>query len=345
VEQNAGMVIALDKGKFDAGFIFNLTRFSIDVRRAPTPYNQFAFHGAQNISTGVFGSYRLRNISFFGEAAREAGAGSGTVLGFLASLHAKFELAMVYRNYSRDFHSFYGNALSENTQLQNEQGVYWGWRYRRDRRFNLGGYIDVFRFPWLGFRRYSPASGYEWMLRAKFQPVAAKSLSLSWKEESKARNTPGTTGLYELGECLRRSLSFLCDFPVGEKIRLRSRVQYSQQEVPGAVTEGWSFAQDLSVSLRKVRLTARHALFDTDHYDNRHYLYENDAWSSYSLPAYAGVGVRNYALIEYKVTRQLTIWVRYARTLMSTDGQIGTGQDLIEGNKKNDVKFQARIKF
>jgi hypothetical protein len=103
--------------------------------------------------------------------------------------------------------------------------------------------------------------------------------------------------------------------------------------------------QDISFSLGKFQFTGRHALFNTDHYDNRQYVYENDAFSSYSLPAYDGVGVRNYALIEYKLTKRLTIWLRYGHTRRKGEGEIATGQDAIEGNTRNDVKFQARLRY
>src|SRR5690606_39299600 len=108
---------------------------------------------------------------------------------------------------------------------------------------------------------------------------------------------------------------------------------------------GWAVVQDVSILLGKLQITARHGLFDTDQSDNRQYVYERDAWSSYSLPAYSGVGVRNYALIEYTLSKRVTIWLRYARTRMSSIAEIGSGQDTIEGNTKNDVKFQACLKF
>jgi hypothetical protein len=35
----------------------------------------------------------------------------------------------LYRNYSRNYHTFYSNAISENSTPQNEQALYWGWKY------------------------------------------------------------------------------------------------------------------------------------------------------------------------------------------------------------------------
>src|SRR5690606_14710701 len=138
------------------------------------------------------------------------------------------------------------------------------------------------------------------------------------------------------------SLNFDCG--VSNEIRFRTRVQYNVQEFADQITEGWVIAQDIGFTHGKFRFSARHSLFDSDHYDNRQYIYESDAWSAYSLPAYAGVGVRNYALIEYKLNKTLTIWLRYARTRAVSGGEMDFEGDVIEGNTKNDVKFQARLK-
>ena len=345
LEQNAGFVVQVDKRQLSAGAIVDMTHFSNPVLRTRNLYNQFAFSGSKNLVTGFFLNYRFHNLSFFNETARSFPGGYGTLTGLLISAQRNLEVALVYRNYTPNFYSFTSNAFSENTQLQNERGVYWGWSYKWNRHLIFSGYVDLFEFPWLSFRRYSPSSGFEWMLRAHYQPSRKTSLRLTYREESKARNTTGITSIYSVEPIIRRNVSFHFDFAPTGSIRMKSRVQYNEQDSPPTTMEGWAFVQDISVSIGRFQLTGRHALFDTDHYDNRHYIYESDAWSAYSLPVYSGVGVRNYALIEFNVTKQLTLWVRYARTLISKGGEIGSGGETIEGKTKNDVKFQARLKF
>lgn len=344
-EQNYGLVVHYRKNRLDAGLIFNAIHFDIPVSREPTPYNQSTFKGSGNLNTGVFMNYHLGNFSFFSEAAKSINGGKGGVAGLLINAHKNFDLSILYRKYDRDFHTFYSNAFSENTQPQNERGLYWGWKYRWNRKYTLTGYTDLFTFPWLSFRRYAPSGGYEWLLRGNYQPSKKISVYFQVREESKSRNLQEAGNLYQLGEGLKRNLSLNCDYGIGEKVRLKSRMQYSSYSFHGKSTEGFTLLQDISFVTGRFKFTGRHALFDTDNYDNRQYVYEKDAWSAYSLPAYSGMGVRNYALIEYKIHKHLTIWLRYARTRLSGEVEIGSGQDLIAGNTKNDVKFQARIKF
>ena len=89
----------------------------------------------------------------------------------------------------------------------------------------------------------------------------------------------------------------------------------------------------------------RYALFDTDDYDNRQYAYENDVFLAYSMPAYAGIGVRKMIMVEYKLSRHISLWARFANSRYPNEDNIGSGLDAIEGNIKNDVKFQARLTF
>ena len=345
VEQNYGLVAHLAKNKLDAGFIVTYTHFDMPVKRSATLYNQFAFRGSQNLNTGIFFNYRFRNLSFFTEAGRSMSGGTGLVAGVLMSPYPLLDLAIVYRNYGKDFHSFQANAFSENTAPQNERGVYWGWKYRWNRYYSLTGYADLFSFPWLAFRRYAPSSGYEWLLRGNYSPSKQISLFLQVREEAKARNLGEVSSLYRLTEGLRRNVTANCDYAIGGKIRLKSRMQFSSYSLNGKTTEGFALIQDFTFKWRAIKLSARHALFDTDHPDNRQYVYEQDAWLSYALPAYSGVGVRNYALIEYKVHKQVTIWLRFARTRQIEAGKKGIPYDNMGGNTMNDVKFQARFKF
>jgi hypothetical protein len=345
-EQHYGVVFHWNKNALDVGVIASGIHFGIPVRKTPSLHNQYAFTGSKNVNTGIFLNYRAGNVSFFSEAARSFEGGSGGIAGVLMTPDKNLDVAVVYRYYARNFYTFYSNAFSENTQPQNERGVYWGWKYRWSRRYSITGYADLFTFPWLAFRRYSPSSGYEWLLRANYQPSKKVSVFIQHREEVKSRNLPETNRLlYLVGKGLKRNVTLSCDYGIGERIRLKSRMQYNSYSFNKQISEGFALIQDIRFSLGRFELTGRHALFHTDHYDNRLYVYENDAWLAYSLPAYSGIGVRNYALIEYRLHKQLTLWLRYARTRLLKAAKIGSGPETIDGNTKNDVKFQARYKF
>jgi hypothetical protein len=343
-EQNFGLVLHFEQNRMDAGVILNALHFSVPVKKDPTLYNQMTFAGDQNLNAGFFLNYRMDNLSLFSEAARSVGGGSAAVAGLLMALHPRLDVTLVYRSYATNFYTFYSNAFSESTQPQNERGIYWGWKYRWSRKYNITGYVDLFTFPWLGFRRYAPSVGSEWLMRANYQPSKKVSVFIQLRTEKKSRNLSDDTNLYRLGEGTKRNLAINADYGIGENIRLKSRLQYSHYLLNRNETEGLALVQDLTFAAGPFRFTGRHGLFETDNHDNRQYVYESDAWMAYSLPSYSGVGVRNFALIEYKVNKKLTLWARYAR-IRVLDAEIGSGPEAIAGNTKNDVKFQARFTF
>jgi hypothetical protein len=86
-------------------------------------------------------------------------------------------------------------------------------------------------------------------------------------------------------------------------------------------------------------------LFDADDHENRPYVYEADAWMAFSLPSYSGAGLRNYFLLEYKMNKRVSMWVRYARTYYTDREAIGSGLDMIESNVKRDIKLQLLFRF
>src|SRR5690606_31674197 len=127
-------------------------------------------------------------------------------------------------------------------------------------------------------------------------------------------------------------------------LTLKTRIQYSTYTTGGATTKGLALMQDIQVELGKLRVAARYALFDTDDYDNRQYAYERDAWLSFSLPAYYGVGTRSYILVSYSFKR-MTLWMRFSHTRYIDREEIGSGPDKIAENQRNDVKLQLRYRF
>lgn len=171
-------------------------------------------------------------------------------------------------------------------------------------------------------------------------------ISLQGREELKARNvTTEKSNLYVTGDGQKHNYMINCDYGLSQKLKLKTRAQFSTYEIGGITTKGMALAQDVSIDFGKLNITARYALFDTQDYDNRQYVYERDVWLAYSLPAYSGVGVRNYLLVEYTVTRNLSLWMRLAHIRYTDRNEIGSGADTIEGDTKNDLRMQARIKF
>jgi hypothetical protein len=85
--------------------------------------------------------------------------------------------------------------------------------------------------------------------------------------------------------------------------------------------------------------------FETDSYDSRIYAYENDVLYSYSIPPFSDKGFRYYVTFNYDLTKKISFWLRWAQTIYKDRKTVGSGLDEILGNKRSDLKIQARYVF
>jgi hypothetical protein len=321
-ENNIGFIAEYKTRRTDVGIIFNEISFSVPSLKQSSPYNQFAFLGNTNRNAAVFASTVIDNISFFSEAAHSLDGGFAIVTGALSSLTKKTDVSLLFRKYDRDFHPFYANALSENTNPQNETGFYWGMKTKLSSRLTASTYVDLFQFPWLKFRVYKPSTGNEVLGRLQYQ------LSKKAGYEDV---------VYTVNKRVKTNICLNADYHITDNIRLKSRVQMSEI-VSDANTSGLAIIQDISVKAGNLKFTGRYALFDTDDFDNRQYVYENDLLMAFSFPAYEGTGVRQYLLVEYKVNKQVTFSGRFGQTVTRRDQQPGV-------DTQQSVKCQLMVKL
>ncbi len=344
-EMNMGSVLQFKKQNLDAGLIFHQTDFNSGLLRNQNPYNQFSFHGYQNRNVGIYLNYSLSNFTFFSEAANTLEHGSALTAGLLGNLTNQLEVSLLYRNFAKDFYSFYSNAFSENTSPQNENGFYWGWKFAFNKKYSASGYMDLFQFPWLRYRGYAPSDGSEWLLRFNYSPSKKALFFLQFREEAKIRNLPDETTVYHYSPGIKRNYWINWDYAVSPSVSFKTRAQFSTYNLMGIRTRGFALVQDVSFSMERWSFALRYALFDTDSYDNRLYVYERDVWLAYSFPAYSGVGLRNYVLVQYKLTQKTDIWMRWSHVRYTDRSEIGSGGETSNGNTGNDVKFQVRMRF
>lgn len=344
-ETIVGGILSFQHNSLDAGIIHQSIHFDYPLVRDQNLYNHFSFSGKSNTNYSAYLNYSYQNFTLFTEAARSMNHGNALIIGTLGSLSSHVDIALLYRNYQRNFYSFYANSFSESSTPQNEKGFYYGMKYRANKKVQFAGYIDFFEFPWLRFRSYSPSTGHEWLLRFHYQPGRTIAFTMQLREEEKQRNLGGEGALYQTAPGTKHSLFFNADYAVNSIVQMKTRLQFSDYTLENTTTRGMTMFQDVTLDFGKIKISGRYALFDTDDYDNRQYVYEKDVWLAYSFPAYAGKGVRNYLMIQYDLSKHITCWLRYAHLRLHIEDSIGSGLDLIEGSTRDDIKFQLRLRL
>lgn len=344
-ETISGAVIQYQRNQLTAGLNFQDVRFDSPVIPAERLYNYHSFKGSTNRNSGLFLNFSHNNFTFFNEVASTWQGGTAYSHGVLISLSNRFDVSAAFRKFGRNYQSFYANAFGESSKPQNETGFYWGFRYKLPKRLQYSGYLDLFRFPGLRYRVYTPSTGYEWLSRLQWQPSKTTTAFIQIRRESKYRNVSAESTLYTPDHYLKTNFWISLDYQPYPGLRMKTRFQGSTFKLGEQKTSGHAMLQDIAYRTGNVAISVRYALFDTDDFDNRQYVFENDVWLSFSMPAYYGIGVRRYAMIQYKLNRTYTIWLRYSNTRYLQREKIGSGPDEIVGNRQNDIKFELRIKF
>ncbi len=349
-----------EKNNFQLGFITLYSQLNIPYVKAVAPYNEHEFAGKNNLLTSLHYSYLWQNVHFFGEIARSTSGGIGTVNGVLLSLGKNTDMALLYRHYDKNFHSFYANSFVENSRSINEKGIYYGLKQVLNKNWTLSAYVDYFKFPWYRYQQKSKnTDGIGYMARFTYKPNKRFNAYFQYRQENKDENTKiqeayfdkkGVAKTKDVTVLLNRARSIFnlySDYDITPNINLQSRVSYNVIKFYGQkFTQGFGIAQDVNLDYKKWSFSGRVAFYNTDSYDNSVYFYEQDVLYAFSFPAYYKHGLRNYWLIHYKANKTFDCWLKISRSdLFDPNGVFGSGQDEIKLPYRHDLKLQARIQF
>lgn len=341
--------LAIKKRRFNVGVSVLDARWEADVARNLQLYNQFELNESNTQTLGLDYAVVVKNLNFFGETAISANGGWATLNGVMAALNQSLSVAVLNRQYKRDFHSPLGNPFMESTRPANEHGTYFGASLKLNQRWYINAYADYYDFRWLRFAVNAPYNGREYLTQLTYKPSRRAEFYARYRSKTKARNQSFeeeelAIPLATEQQNIRLNGSFL----VHPNIRLKSRIEWVNFQFEGQEREqGFLIYQDLN--FKKIQspftFSLRYALFQTDSFNARIYAYENDVLYFFSIPAYFSTGSRFYVVSKYHVARGVDLWVRYSRWNYDDRQTVGSGFDEILGSTKSEVRVQLRLRF
>jgi hypothetical protein len=325
------------------------TKFGAAVESSLQPYNAFKFSGNQLTTIGAHYDWQYRNFNLFGEAAMDERGGKAIISGMLISLDPRVDLAMIYRNYERDYHSLYSNAFGESSTNDNESGIYSGLVIRPLKGWEMSAYADFFHKPWIDFQVDAPSNGTDLLIQLTYKPNKILEIYGRWKDEKKQQNSSlNDTPIDYLSAIHKQNLRLNLTIKATSSVTLRSRVEwvfYNEEGFP--IENGFLTYQDVIYNKMgsPLDITGRICLFDADSYAARIYAFETDVLYAYSVPAFSNRGMRFYIIGRYSISRAIDVWLRYAQTYYTNIDTISSGLDEIAGDKKSEVKAEVRFRF
>jgi hypothetical protein len=332
------------------------------VKPNPAPYNLFYFRGNRNSNISVDYQYKSRQFKFFGETAMSANKAFATMNALQWTPASYVSALMLYRSYARDYHSFYGNAFSQGSTVQNEQGLYLGLQLTPIARWKISGYADFFRFPWLKYGIDAPSSGMEYMAQAEYSQLDKISIYLRYRYRQKESNRtienrpevellPDRQHRIRFQFLYKPSVVFAArtafDWSVfDEEMRTAAGLQTLPNKA-NEVSRGWMISQSIGWKPSTLPLQADLYVswFNTDDYSSRIYSYEKNLLYAFSSPSFYDKGTRLSAVIRLNLTKKLYISTKIGWTHYFERETIGSGLETIEGKNKTDLDLMIHWKF
>jgi hypothetical protein len=144
-------------------------------------------------------SFVYRNWNVFGEFSRNFNPFQDTLRGGMAQVHGFFlsldpnaSIGILYRNYGKEYFSFYNAGFSEGSNTQNEEGVYVGTKLKLNKQWTLNSYLDIFSFPWMKYLVDAPSKGHEWLTQLTYRPSKTLEMYGRYRLQLRQKNSRDT---------------------------------------------------------------------------------------------------------------------------------------------------------
>ena len=336
------------------------TLLSNEVQPVPNAYNYFAFRGKENRNYGLDAAYGWRRLQVFGEiAASTAGPLTDTagaahylpiaaVVGVQMQLNSNNFFSVAYRYGSPNYRNLHANMIGQSSSVANEESLLMYYRTRLPFYINMTTSVDFFHYPTPRYNVYSPSSGVDYRLDLSKTVARNTLVDLQYKYKQSERNTDGQ--LYGVESIRYQQLRMSLEYKPSQIWRLLSRVVCSWFDCEEHQPEkGFLIFQEVdwnsSVGKRPLVLGMRMSLFDISDYDARIYSYESDLTYEYGVPMLMGRGLRAFIVCRYELSSNISMALKYSMNYYPDAESIGSGNDKIEGNRKQEIKVQLRWRF
>jgi hypothetical protein len=300
------------------------------------------------INSSVDYQYMKNSVILWGEAAIDKNMNPSFIQGLQLKTTDISRMAILYRNYSSAYYSPLATAFGEGSDGSNEKGLYAGMSFYPFSTIEINAFADLFSFPWLKYSRSSLTEGVDYMTDITWRPKRYVKISSRVRYKETLYNiVSDSITVQTLGtqETIRAHLQL--EYEASKQWSAKTRIASCFFDNYKGSLSGWALIQDITCNLPKfpLRLTARYAIFNTESYDTRIYVYENDVLYALSVPALYGQGMRYYLVVTWKYSRNLSVYLKWSQTIMQNVTELSSGNDRIDGNTRSQITIKAKYTF
>jgi len=333
---NYGINVSYNYKNFRAGAIWSQERLSLPVKSVPgDPQKLYSFSGDGNSLYSVYYNSMAGRVLLFGELSVNESLKHAVIQGFTLRPSDRLSINLLYRNYEKGYISLHGNGPGSTSSSGYGKSLMGNFTFEAFKYIFISAGCGIREYPWLRYRVSSPSYDIRKEIRLRYSPSdkflaeSAYYYHLSTTDDKKENSIPG------LEELTLRSFLTAFRYTLYDNLTFGTRFYFKAADETG--NKGFAMVQDLNYAFSQipVSLWMRFGVFNTDNWDTRIYIYENDLLYSYSIPALYGTGSKNYLMISWRLKDKAEMRFKYGITTRKD----GKDSDLTT----EEFRFQIRI--
>ncbi len=318
-----GINISYSKGNFKAGTTWSQEWLSLPfIPAKDDPEKIFSFSGESNSVCSIFYNTLISRILLYGEMSVNESLKHAIIQGFTLRPSDRLSINLLYRNYENGFISLHGKGPGGSSSSGSENSLTGNFLFEAARYLFISGGCQIREYPWLRYRNSSPSYYRRKEIRGKYIPSdrftaeAAYNFTLTTTDDKRLNSIP------ELKELTVRSFSSIFRYSLSNDMTLGTRFYCKLAEE--SETSGIAMLQDFNYRCGNIPLTIwlRFCLFNTNNWDTRIYVYENDLLYGFSIPPLYGKGSRSYVMLSWKIRDKAELRFKYGITSKEADGLV-----------------------
>ena len=320
------------------GLVWSEDRLSLPVIPVGNdPERVFDFNGDRNTLYTIYYNSLIKRILLYGELSTNESFKYALVQGLSFRPSDRLTVNFLFRNYEAGYASFHGKGPGSSSATGNEQGILGNFTFEAAKHLFISAGCDIQHFSWLKYRCSAPSRGIKQEIRARFLPTEKLIIEASFTYRLSMVDSTETIGIPELKEMISRSIKGSARYSLNDNLTFGTRFDYKLIEPSGS--RGMLLSQDVVYKFRQVPVTVwfRYCLFNTDDWDSRLYIYENDLLYSFNIPALSGEGSRSYIMVKWDIGDIAEIRLKYGVTSIAKTNTTFENRE--------EVKVQFKILF
>lgn len=337
-----GAHFSMQRRIFSLGATIAETDFISQVLPAEDLYKLYDFSGKHVLNASLDYKCIVHKSILFGEFAMSSNKGFALLQGMFYDVDPRCKLSLLFRYYDKKYIALQSGAFGENKLSHNEMGLYFVTDFVTGRNTSLVFNADCYYFPWLRFRVDAPSCGFD--CSVKFQFTISRNVSgyVRYQYRRKTRNLKIVDYYNSINQRDKHQFRVVLTANAQPWLRLKSEADFVLNSAENhEVKKGFILAQDVDFLVERWQLEAkmRMAIFNTDSYDERLSVYEQDLLYTFTINNHYGRGVRYYLILNYHY-RFMNFQIKFSQTYWDDKFNNGSGNTLIQRNTKSELKAQ-----